>query len=279
MENTIYNKFSEKYDQLFLDQLINFAENAKNEKEKEYVNYYPSFGVLPNEQCDFIIYGQAVNGWGDSFNINETSESLKVRMSKSIEFSNSYYSPNNHCPLDWVNVYWSAKSYASFVTTSDEIEFYKPISYHTCKSFFWNVTYKFISQYYNLDINGWEWAKKIIWSNLYKIAPPKGNPSYYTKKYQEQFAIELVKQEIEEIKPKYCLVLTNDAWWEPFRRGLRTKSVPQDKGPEIISFEEYNETKIIVTSRPFRGNSSNHVSKILDLISNHERNQSSKSII
>lgn len=38
--------------------------------EDKSLDFYPSFGIK-NERTDFIIYGQAVNGWGSGFNIDE----------------------------------------------------------------------------------------------------------------------------------------------------------------------------------------------------------------
>ena len=76
MENPIYNKLSEKYDQLFTDQIIDFIQKSPEKSETGYVNFYPSFGVKPGDKCDFIIYGQALNGWGASFKLNEKAEDI-----------------------------------------------------------------------------------------------------------------------------------------------------------------------------------------------------------
>lgn len=86
--------------------------------------------------------------------------------------------------------------------------------------------------------------------------------------WQEKLAIDLVKKEIEEIKPKFCIVLTNDSWWQPFRRNLNTHSLQlqiQKKGI-VESVEQYKDTKIVVTTRPFKGSSNKHVKEILKLI-------------
>ena len=105
----------------------------------------------------------------------------------------------------------------------------------------------------------------MVWSNLYKIAPLRGNPDSYIKSLQQEFAIELVRKEIEELKPKYCIVLTNEEWWEPFRNGLNS-NILHRYNSRVITIEQINNTKIIVTTRPFRGSSNAHVEEILNSI-------------
>ena len=141
--------------------------------------------------------------------------------------------------------------------------------YSTFRSFFWNVTYKLICRYYDLDKNSWDWSRKLVWSNLYKIAPAEGkNPNEEECSWRKKISIELIKNEIEEIKPKFCIVLTNDSWWKPFRDKLKTEVLTHSKLKKgiIQSIELYNGTKIIVTTRPYSGNSANHVNEILELI-------------
>lgn len=265
MNAPIYNKLSPKYDQLFTNQIINFIQKSPEKSETGYVNFYPSFGVKPGEKCDFIIYGQALNGWGASFKLNELEEDIKVRVNESIAYSNEFYTPKDHCPLDWVNVHWSAATYHQYADTIDAQKFYEKMDYLTFRSFFWNVTYKLISACYAFGPDSFEWARKMVWSNLYKIAPLRGNPDSYIKSLQLEFAIELVRKEIEELNPKYCIVLTNEYWWEPFRTGLKTDILHRYDN-RVRTIEQLNNTMIIVTTRPFRGSSDAHVEEILAAI-------------
>jgi hypothetical protein len=131
MESNIYNKFSEEYDQLFYNQIIDFKTKLFQKYETQFVDFYPSFGIKPGQRCDFIIYGQALNGWGASFNVNENDLDIKTRVAESIEYSNSYYAKKNHCPLDWVNVYWSPKNYSEYASNAEEKAFYDPVTIWT----------------------------------------------------------------------------------------------------------------------------------------------------
>jgi len=118
-----------------------------------------------------------------------------------------------------------------------------------------------------MDREDWDWAKKIAWSNLYKIAPENKNPNDFEKRVQLTMSVELIKKEIAEINPKYCIVLTNKKWWQPFQDRLGVVPLQiQDLPSKIEFFGEYNNTKIIVTTRPRFGNTEIYVNQILGLM-------------
>ncbi|MBS1753449.1 MAG: hypothetical protein JST34_05315 [Bacteroidetes bacterium] len=263
---TVIDSLSFDYDELFIKNVEEFKKKAN--KNKKYAIFYPSFGIPKDDKPEFLIYGQAVKGWDPVFN-SSLKLNKKQLLKKAIDNSNKYYKGKNHTPLDWVNVYWGESYYRKFVTTEADKKFYPPMPYSTFRSFFWNVTYKLICRYYDLDKNSWDWSRKLVWSNLYKIAPAEGkNPNEEECSWQKKISIELIKNEIEEIKPKFCIVLTNDSWWKPFRDKLKTEVLTHSKLKKgiIQSIELYNGTKIIVTTRPYSGNSANHVNEILELI-------------
>ncbi|MDZ4757489.1 MAG: hypothetical protein SGJ10_05040 [Bacteroidota bacterium] len=135
-----YNKFSQEYDKLFAENIVSFIKNIKAKKDLKgnYRLFYPSFGVKENEKCDFIIYGQAVKDWSPDISLLEDKRSIADKVKESIIYSNSYL--ENHCPLDWVNVYWSKKSYTLNTLKKEAEEFYPPIDYTTSRSFFWECS-------------------------------------------------------------------------------------------------------------------------------------------
>jgi len=268
----IYNQLSADYNHLYLQAIHDFQNKyaSQNKSNKYYVNFYPSFGIRRNEPCDFLFYGQAVNGWESGFHTQKKATQANIQ--NSISASNSFLEVENQCPLDWVNVMWSSSTYRQYTKNKPAKEFYKGLPYRAFRSFFWNVTYKVISDYYpGFDRDGLQWSKKLIWSNLYKIAPKRGNPGNYDQLYQRPMAIELVKKELEELTPKYCIVLTNDEWWAPFRSGIKTEKLSKTTGSSCIqSVEKFQDTLIIVTSRPRVGNSERRVKAILAAIKKHK---------
>jgi hypothetical protein len=140
------------------------------------------------------------------------------------------------------------------------------MKYRAFSSFFWNVVYKTINDYQNADRNSWVWSSKMVWSNLYKIAPSSGNPCYSEKSYQVELSLQLVKKEIEEINPKYCIVITNNEWWKPFQEALNTDALAMYGLTEIESVQKYKNTYIIITTRPYKSGSEKHVSQLLQVL-------------
>ena len=235
-------------------------------KKTWFVDFYPSFGITSGERCDLLFYGQALNGWSEGFDVDKKIHSRKIE--QSIIASNRYFKKNNHTPLDWVNVRWTNSIFDSITKDPDAKEFYSNgTRYRTFRSFFWNVVYKLTSDFHGFNRESWDWSKKVVWSNLYKIAEDGKNPTPFQKETQIHFTAELIKREIEELNPKYCIVLSNYHWWDAFHHYLKTKSESFNRSlSSIEGVERFKETKIIITSRPRLGNSNNHVSQILQLL-------------
>ncbi|MBK7856120.1 MAG: hypothetical protein IPJ79_15630 [Bacteroidetes bacterium] len=180
MSSKIYNKLSKSYDQLFKENILAFNENMQSHPsyaKERYCMFYPSFGAKKKE-CTFLVYGQAVSSWKEEFTISDPNEVIKEKIEKSIEFSNTFYTDSNHkhTPIDWVNVFWGKSTYSEYAAIPKAVKFYKAMEYKVSRSFFWNVIYKLVSDYFNIDRNKTDWSGKIIWSNLYKITGKKRNP-------------------------------------------------------------------------------------------------------
>lgn len=104
------------------------------------------------------------------------------------------------------------------------------------------------------------WASKLAWSNLYKIAPAvAGNPNGEVQHIQRRAAIQILKKEIDLIRPKHILFMTgyNFPGWtwrnskteESFLKAFGIKST-SDMGEIVEGYATYNNSKIIVTCRP-----------------------------
>lgn len=267
-ELTLYNKLSSSYDKMYKQNIQNFQDRLEKSWEGDgwFVDFYPSFGTKQNENCDLLFYGQATNGWKNGFDVfAETTDDIILC---SILASNRYFPKLNHSPLDWVNVRWCNSTFDLMAKDEEANAFYSDgTKYRTLRSFFWKVVFKLTSDFYGLDRNTWDWAKKTVWSNLYKIAEDGANPTYFLREQQIKTSAELVRQEIEELKPKYCIVLTNYEWWEPFKKLLETKNIPYDTGlRDVLSYEQLYDTKFIITTRPIFRSGETHVSQLLKLI-------------
>lgn len=264
----IYNKLSPSYDKIYKQNIQSFQDRLENSWKGDgwFVDFYPSFGTKKNEQCDLLFYGQALNGWTEGFDVFEETTDNKIL--RSILTSNRYFSKLNHSPLDWVNVKWSNSTFDLIAQDEDAKSFYcDGGNYRTFRSFFWKVVFKLTSDFNGFDRSSWDWAKKTVWSNLYKIAEDGKNPNYFLREQQIKTSAELIRLEIEELKPRYCIVLTNYEWWEPFKKLLGTKNIPYDKELEnILFYEQLYGTKFIITTRPRFGSAETHVSQLLKVI-------------
>ncbi len=268
-----YNELSKEYDRLFQFNIQEFITSFNNQRKqvKTYNVFYPSFGVKKDEPCNFLIYGQASNRWPIEFltDMSPDKQQLSDLLIKCKAYSNEFYkdSIQQHNPLDWINVNWSNSLYAKSIAILNDKFFYpQTMKYRAFSSFFWNVIYKTINDYHKVDRNSWLWSSDMVWSNLYKIAPSNGNPSSSEKSFQVELSVQLVKKEIEEINPKYCIVITNNKWWQPFQEALKPDVWAMDGLTEIESVQKYKNSFIIITTRPFKSGSEKHVSQLLKVL-------------
>lgn len=261
----MYRTLSPEYDALYQAHLedfqAKFAETYPDPSEARFTDFYPSIGVRQGQDIDFLVYGQAVGGWHED--IDMTIQVPERRTKQSRRFSNDTYGTDS--PIDWVNARWS-KGILNALKDEEQKKHYaiKDSEYWASRSFFWQVTTKVIQGYYKTaDENDWSWSKQLVWSNLYKIARQKENPLEDVKVLQRRNAVALVKRELDELKPRFCLVITSDQWWAPFRRGLgTTRSLEEIDGEVVQGVEGYGATKIIVIHRPFLGNSVRYADEV-----------------
>jgi hypothetical protein len=260
-------QLSPAYNEFYNKGLESFQSKLKD-RPNWYVDFYPSLGrALDKGSLDFIFYGQAVNGWDSGF--DKATVLDEAKLGKSINASNRSFAEGGHCPVDWVNVRWNKSAYSEVTKTESARSFYPAHSYWCFRSFFWNTTYKTVCDHYGIGRESWEWARKIAWSNLYKIAPENANPSQEEKAWQEEDAKKLIRQEILEIKPKYCIFLTGDIWFKPFSELAQPLQQPQGI-PDIIKHIGYIDNSLcVVTHRPMIGNSDSYAKAILEAISKY----------
>jgi hypothetical protein len=141
---------------------------------------------------NLMIVGRAVNDWDGDFQLDDmqTDSLVKKLFSKASV---------QGCPLEWVESSWGNSK-----------------GYNTKKSAFWRVI-RSLSQSINKLSSDDRWESKLVWSNLYKIAPSGGgNPSDSLCGYQFDGCNELLKAEIEEYKPKCIVFFTGEDWFDGF---------------------------------------------------------------
>ena len=111
-----------------------------------------------------------------------------------------------------------------------------------------------------LGANDEDWSKKFAWSNLYKIAPSiDGNPSGKVQHSQREIAIQILKKEIELLRPVYIVFVTgydfttwswrNNTSENTFKKAFDIQPI-NSLGKYVEGYAFYNGSKIIVACRP-----------------------------
>jgi hypothetical protein len=243
-----YSQLSDEYIGLFRNNLQSFCSNileiGKSDlMDKQYSLFFPSFGT--KDKVQFIIYGQATNGWIPNFMVNNIKDSL---VQEAVEYSNTY-NPGEKNPLDWVNTMWGGDT-------------------NLARSFFWNVTYKLINKFNAFDNDSHEWCTKTMWSNLMKISPSKGsNPNNDEWNAQLEGSRLLLQKELEEIQPEFAIFLTNWNWVSDlFRHDDRFEINEHHSGEFIHGQGYYNKTRLIVAKRTFVGSNERCVKDIIEIL-------------
>lgn len=260
----MFLKLSDKYDEAYQAHLVafqqKFVSTFPDPEKSHYTDFYPSIGIAEGKSVDLVVYGQAVGGWQKELDMRK--EVPKRRVDVSRKFSNHHFKGDS--PIDWVNARWTPSELAK-VKNAPQWKYYKQkdSTYWANRSFFWQVTYKFLEAHLALEVDSWNWSKHLVWSNLYKIAPQTANPTEADRILQRPLSVDLVRLELQELKPRLCIVLTNYSWWSHFHRGLPTTSVKHRAYPTVEAVERFEETTIIVVKRPRFGSAPQTVEDLL----------------
>jgi hypothetical protein len=142
--------------------------------------------------------GRALNGWEpigaprqfvSSHNVDETMKNFGSADRES-------------CPLRWVTKQWGQENC------------YKENFYNTKRSAFWRTAKRTLLAPGEIDEL---WSSRLVWSNLYKIAPfDGGNPNSKLQNIQYPFCRDILVQEIVAFRPRRVVFATGIDWVERF---------------------------------------------------------------
>lgn len=201
MSNYLIEQYSE-----MIKTIDNTNLRIQNENNKKLTMQFYSKGDYYDGR--FMVVGRAVNGWDDEC---EWQHGAHTEFS-SEPLTKKAYEKSLINPLNWVLDIWGLN-----VIENGEKK------YNTAKSPFWQLTRKVLEGI--TPKNEWDeenWARKIIWSNLYKVAPASGgNPNGSLCKAQLEFCKNILKYEIVQNKPSFILFVTDDDWFEGFEDCLK----------------------------------------------------------
>jgi len=153
-----------------------------------------------------LVVGRATNGWGNDFNKNDIEDCRRL--------SDSFISKIASENLDWVTRQWGATD-----------------GYNTRKSAFWRVS-RMLARRIASDSD--DCIDHICWSNLYKVAPDKGNPSCRLMTAQLECCIDILRSEIEYSKSQNVIFLTSYGWAKPFLERLNVPKQNESKENRFV---------------------------------------------
>ncbi len=192
--------------------------------------------------CGIMFVGRATNSW---ITISQDIETLFG------ETENAIFDRKDQ--MSWVD--------KSFGVTSENKE-----DYNTKKSAFWRVVKQISESFYPS-----QWYSHIVWSNLCKVAPNKGNPNnklFYAELSECQKILEM---EISILSPRIVVLFTNNEWAKDFlehlnrRKALKKLCISKWDKYECQVYE-INNTYYIVSEHPQAKKETPHVDCIVSLI-------------
>lgn len=193
-----------------------------------------------NNNFKLMVVGRAVNGWEYDFDSCESEEDvLNAILNQTFTFED--------------------------IVKEEGIQGEKS-TYFYSKSPFWRLIRKLLESYGE----GENYNKKVLWSNLYKIAPRNGgNPGWLLIRPELQTYIDMIKKEIEIYKPTHILFITDIGYFNPYPLNSKyprfgeNLNVNEICGYDYVVAEgQYEKVKIVVCKRPEQRNTDNMVMEI-----------------
>lgn len=210
----------------------------------------PSFtGMRYHEDGNFkiMIVGRAVNGWEVQFedcsSLEKTVHSILYQENRLDDFAKDY-----------------------IIDENDK-------KYYYAKSPFLRMMRTLVEKMNGTSV---DWQQRIVWSNLYKIAPRHGgNPSWLLLRDNLSTYIEVLKEEIIKNRPELVVFVTDNNFFDPYPNNSKYSSfyslfeaegLKRTELPEYIcasgQFVENSAIKMIVCQRPEK----RPIAKIVDNI-------------
>lgn len=163
-----------------------YEDMVKNNKYEKTSLFCMQWGKYFPEKNGLLFVGKAANGWVKIKDINDVKDAFNTVFARTDQ-------------MEWVKNLEGKKM--NHHEGDDD--------YNTKQSAFWRVVKNISKKYTKKD----DWYSYVAWSNLYKISPETGgNPNMALRKKQLPDCREILKKEIEILKPKYVILFTSG--WE-----------------------------------------------------------------
>lgn len=188
------------------ERMLTEVADATTEPDVPLVPFWPLRGAAYDGEL--LLIGRSVNGWVDDWTARQLRDPSVRR--QTVEWLRQNAEPATGDRMGWVTELWGAST-----------------GYSTRRSAFWRVVRRISGG----DNPPADWPSRLTWTNLYKVSPAAGwNPGADLQRAQRQSAIELLRREIAELRPRRILALTGN-WIAPFADALGLGFQP---GPGLV---------------------------------------------
>lgn len=128
------------------------------------------------------------------------------------------------------------------------------------------------------NLYGEDWFEYVTYSNLYKVAPPVGNPNNSICGSQWEYVTEIFKHEINTLSPKFVVMFAGKKWADDFMwyingekmpKPLETKEWDENMGYEINVYK-IGEVYYLITEHPQGKKESLHIEAILSILKKYK---------
>ena len=237
---------SDAYKAAFKDMVdsfvLNIRRNRKYEKDKKYCMFYPCVGKAFSQNPELLVIGRACNGWKSEWSC-EDSEAIQSACLQIIADAEN----EKECRMAWLQKNWDGNEHSD---------------YNTRRSAFWRVTKDIVQK--STGASEQSWTSHIAWSNICKISPyDGGNPKTAEWEAQIQACSELVRDEINELKPRNVLLITDVSWAREFFECIGHSPSKVQDNKIVQDIFQYNHSRIITTIRPEHTNNHQYADEVL----------------
>lgn len=151
-------------------------------------------------------------------------------------------------------------------------------SYCVSNKAFWSYSKRILDFLMPIQNEQEIWPEQIAWSNLYKVSPVDiGNPAEDVMQRQQKTCIEILKKELDILKPTHILLITGYEWFEPFAevfdnvqsRGERNINVGKNKNKVYVEgTATYGKAKVVIACRPEMRDQTGYVQEVVKYLQN-----------
>lgn len=162
-----------------------------------------------NQEIRFMYVGRATNGWGDGIKMENAKE-----FAKSVK---EVFEAGNRFETEWKMQDTETNPYSVYIGKNKEGKDVEK-KYYLSRSKFWMSGHDIWCKLNGIDTKP-DWFNEIVWNNIYKVAPSEsGNPSTKLIYAQAPACQEILKEEINELKPTHVLLVVDKDWlyWKSY---------------------------------------------------------------